>query len=141
MIILDTNLVSEMMRAAPNPAVMHWIDKHTPVDFACSTIALFEIRYGLNLLPASAKRHRLEATLLRIMNSGAFGRILPFGPTTADCAAEIFATRRQMGRPIQISDCLIAGHVLEHGATLATRNVRDFDGVGLSLINPWETAS
>ena len=63
------------------------------------------------------------------------------GPTTADHAADIFARRRQTGRPVAISDCLIASHVLEHGATLATRNIRDFDGVGLSVTNPWEIAS
>jgi toxin FitB len=141
MIILDTNLISELMKPTPDYVVDAWFNALYPIDVAFSTVTLFEIRYGINLLPASAKRQSLEDTLRRIQNEKAFGRILHFGPTTANCAAEIFAQRRKMGRPVPIPDCLIAGHVLEHQAVLATRNVRDFDGVGLSLINPWETAS
>ena len=141
MIILDTNVVSEMMKPHPDPAVTRWFSSLYPADMAFAAITLFEIRYGINLLPTSAKRRGLEEALLRIRNEGAFGRILWFGPATVDHAADIFVRRRRMGRPVEITDCLIAGHVLEHGATLATRNIRDFDGVGLSLINPWEIAS
>ena len=141
MIILDTNVVSEMMKPFPDPVVDGWFTSIYPADLAFSAITLFEIRYGINLLPSLAKRRKLGETLLRIRNEGAFGVILPVGPSTAEYAADIFAKRRQVGRPTAISDCLIAGHVLEHGVTLATRNIRDFDGVGLSLINPWDNAS
>ena len=136
MIILDTNVVSEMMKPIPDPSVGGWFQSLYPVDLAFSAVTLFEIRYGINLLPSSARRRRFDDTFLRIRNEGAFGRVLPFGPATVDFAADVFSARRQMGRPIAISDCLIAGTVLEHGATLATRNIRDFEGVGLSLINP-----
>jgi len=141
MIIFDTNLVSELMKPAPASIVEGWVRALDKADVAVSTITLFEIRYGINLLPKSAKRQRLEMTYREIQYAELFGRLLPFVPPTAECAGEICARRRRMGRPVEIPDCLIAGHVLEHQAVLATRNIRDFDGVGLSLINPWETAS
>ena len=141
MIIFDTNVVSEMMNPTPDPVVNRWFRSLYPADMALATITLFEIRYGINLMLPSVKQRELERALVRIRNEGAFGRILSFEPETAEFSAGTYARRRQMGRPVAFADCLIAGHVLEHKATLATRNVRDFDGVGLSLINPWETAS
>ena len=129
------------MKPAPAAIVGAWVRALDKADVAVSTITLFEIRYGINLLPKSAKRQRLEMTYREIQNARLFGRLLSFGPATAEFAGDVFARRRRMGRPVEIADCLIAGHVLEHAAVLATRNVRDFDGVGLSLINPWEPAS
>ena len=121
--------------------VEEWFKSIELDGIALSSITLFEIRYGLNLMPNSAKRLHLELVFLKIKSAALFGRLLPFGTLTAEFAADVFAKRRRMGRPVAVPDCLIAGHVLEHGATLATRNIRDFDGVGLSLFNPWETAS
>ncbi|GGD03807.1 type II toxin-antitoxin system VapC family toxin [Aureimonas glaciei] len=141
MIILDTNLVSELIKPAPATVVASWFMSLDRTDVALSSVTLFEIRFGLKLLPPSARRQRLELAYREIKDAGLFGPLLPFGPATAEHAADIFVRRRQMGRPVEIPDCLIAGTVLEHGATLATRNVRDFEGVGLSLINPWDTAS
>ena len=141
MIILDTNLVSELIKPAPATTVATWFKRLDPAEIALSSVTLFEFRWGLKLLPHSVKRQKLDLAYLEIRDAGLFGRVLPWGPATAEYAADIFVKRRQMGRPVAVADCLIAGTVLEHGATLATRNIRDFEGVGLSLINPWDTAS
>jgi predicted nucleic acid-binding protein len=141
MIILDTNVVSEMVKPTPAEPVRHWFKSRDVRELALSAITVFEIRHGRNLLPQSARRRLLDYALHRIIDEEAFGQVLPFSLQAAECAADFSARRRRMGRPVEISDCLIAGHVLEHRAVLATRNGRDFDGVGLSLMNPWEIAS
>ena len=130
-----------MTRRRPDQTIALWLRGVKKTNSAVTAVTVFELYYGRNLLPHSERRRALDSFIDGIVEEGAFGRLLSFGPDTAEHAAAFNATRRRMGRPVNISDCLIAGHVLEHGATLATRNIRDFDGVGLSLVNPWEIAS
>lgn len=140
MIVVDTNVVSEMMRAQPDRTVATWFHKLQPADLALSVVTLFELRYGMALLPTSAERRRLE-NLLERFEAGSFGKVLPVDRNAAHRAAEFRSTRRRMGRPVSVPDSLIAGIALGSDASLATRNGRDFLHAGLVLIDPFESQS
>lgn len=138
MILVDTNVVSDMMRSRPDPRVSAWIDGLDPGNLALSAVTIFELRYGLSLLPTSAERRRLE-DLLRRIQAGWFGRVLPLDSAAALLAAEFRVLRRGRGRPVAVSDSLIAGIALGNRAQLATRNIKDFADAGLDLIDPFES--
>ena len=142
MIVVDTNVISACMRAKKNSAVLAWLDRQHPPDLWTTTICLFELRYGIDSLPDGDRfRHYLE-TSWHDIGSRIFGnRILQFDSLAADMAAELAGVRRKTGRHVEIRDTFIAGIVRAHGATLATRNLRDFHDAGIRLVNPWtETA-
>ncbi len=139
MIVIDTNVISACMRARKNSPVLAWLDRQHPQDLWTTTVCLFELRYGIEALPDGDRfRHYLE-TSWHDIGSRIFGnRILDFDSLAADSAAELAGERRQAGRSVEFRDTFIAGIVRAHGATLATRNVRDFDDAGIAIINPWE---
>jgi len=137
MIILDTNVVSEMMRATPNAAAFHWLDQQ-PVDQIYTTVITeAEILIGIALLPAGQRRDELAKDGRLLFDSDLDGRILPFDRAAAALLATIFSARRGQGRPIEFADAQIAAIARSQGATLATRNTRDFADCGIEIVDPW----
>ena len=139
MIVLDTNVVSELMKASPDPSVLAWIDGLPGTTVFVSAITRAEILYGIALVPDGKRRHRLEQAAHTAFETYFRGRILPFDSEAADAFAPLAASRRQAGQPISLPDAQIAAIARSRGAELATRNVPDFKGCGVTVINPWDT--
>lgn len=138
MILLDTNVVSEMMRRVPAAPVTAYLRSRRDADFFLPSLAVAEIRYGIAKLPASHRRSSLQAEFEAVLARGFEGRIVAFDGVCAAGYGQARAARERIGRPVPSMDALIGGMALAHGATLATRNVADFDGYGLALVNPWD---
>jgi predicted nucleic acid-binding protein len=137
MIVLDTNVLSETMRASPARNVAAWMARANPVDLFTTAIAEAEILLGIAMLPESRRKNELQAAALRVMSLFA-SRILPFESRAAQSFAQIVASRRRIGLPINNFDALIAAIAHSHGMALATRNVADFEGIGIEIIDPWK---
>ncbi|WP_419857352.1 type II toxin-antitoxin system VapC family toxin [Candidatus Palauibacter irciniicola] len=137
MFVIDTNVASELMRSEPAAAVAVWIAEHDAQDMYLTAVSEAELLYGVAILPAGKRRNALEAAMTRWLNLGFRERILPFDSAAAQAYAEIAAERRHVGRPIGEADCQIAAISRIRGAALVTRNVRDFEGTGLNVIDPW----
>jgi toxin FitB len=138
-IILDTNVLSELMRSQPAPMVYAWVAAQ-PRNALCTTsINKAEILYGIAALPDDRRRTALAAAAEAMFTDDFAGRVLPFDEKAAVHYAEIVATRRREGRPIEAFDAQIAATARVAGAELATRDVADFAGCGLTLVNPWAT--
>jgi toxin FitB len=138
MIILDTNVLSALMRNPPDAAVVAWLDLQAAESIWITSITLFETRLGLALLPKSRRRQALEAAFARTLSEDLENRVLDFDSAAAAEAASLAAIRQKAGRPVDVRDTLIAGIALARRATLATRNVRHFQGLKLPLLNPWK---
>lgn len=138
MFILDTNVVSELMRPAPDQAVVAWVSARPLPILYTTSVTQAEILLGLRLLPAGQRRARLESAAEQMFEEDFAGRILPFDQRAAGHFARIAADRRQQGSPISQFDAQIAAIAATAGAALATANVRDFSGCGLRLVNPWQ---
>lgn len=137
MVILDTNVVSELLRATPAPAVAAWVAGLDGSDTYLTAISEAELRYGVAIM-ASGKRSSLLAKAVDGMLREDFrGRILPFDSAAADQYARIGAARKAAGRPISQFDCQIAAVARAHGAAIATRNTDDFADCGVEVIDPW----
>jgi hypothetical protein len=137
MIVLDTNVVSALMRAPPDQIVVAWLDTY-PLDMLCVTaVNVFEIRSGLEMLAEGRKRRQLEAAFVRLQDEKLGGRVLPFDRRAAEAAAAFLARGRAAGRPVEFRDAQIAGIIATSSSTLATRNVRDFQDFAIELVNPW----
>jgi hypothetical protein len=137
MIVLDTNVVSALMQAAPDRTVIAWLDRY-PLDAVCLTsVNVFEIRSGLEILAEGRRRRELEAAFARLQDEKLQGRVLPFDGNSAEAAAAFWARRRSVGRPVEFRDAQIAGIVASNGATLATCNVKDFRDFAIELVDPW----
>ena len=137
MIIIDTNVVSELMRAIPDPAVLTWFASHAANSLFLTAISEAELRTGAAILPAGQRRDRLIGAIDAMIEQDFAGRILPFDSSAARSYAEIAAARRVAGKPIMDADCQIAAISRACGAAIATRNVKDFEGCGIDVINPW----
>lgn len=138
MILLDTNVVSETMRDAPAPAAIAWYNAQDALDLFIPSISIAEIAVGIARLAQGARRDRLDRALAGITEDLYFGRIVAFDLRAAQAYGDIAARRRGAGRPMPVMDCLIAATALSHGATLATRNVRDFEGLDIALVDPFD---
>jgi predicted nucleic acid-binding protein len=136
-IILDTNVVSEVMLAVPEQAVLAWLDDQPAQSVWTTAITVFEIRHGLTILPPGRRRRALEEAFTGILQEDLDGRILGLDADAAHVAGTIAADLRRAGRTIEIRDALIAGIAFARKAVVATRNVKDFNGTGVSLVNPW----
>jgi predicted nucleic acid-binding protein len=137
MIVLDTNVISEVFNPVPSAKVMDWFQQQADGDMYTTAITRGELLFGVHVLPQGRRRDTLLAGLLRIFQTRFPERVLPYDEAAADAHAEIAAQRRAQGRPSSQSDLMIAGIVRAHGATLATRNVRDFENCGIALADPW----
>ena len=137
MIILDTNVVSELMRPGPAPAVLGSLSQYSAEELYSSSITLAEILYGIELLPAGKRKADLLAGSERLFKVVLGGRILPFDESAAQAFSHVAAGRRGAGSPISELDAQIAAIASVHGATLATRNTSDFEGCGIRVVNPW----
>jgi predicted nucleic acid-binding protein len=138
MIVLDTNVLSETLRAQPAGAVRQWMAAQPPTRLFTTTVCEAEIRYGVALMPAGRRRAALERAVSAIFEEDFSGRILPFDSAAARAFAGIAAKRRASGRPIGEFDAQIAAISLSRGAGIATRNVDDFAGCGIDVISPWQ---
>jgi len=138
MIVVDTNVLSDLLRSAPESAVLDWFDAQPAANLYTTSVTQAEMLYGARLLPAS-KRHKQLVQGLEIMFDVDFsGRVLGFDAAAAPEYADVVANRRQCGRPISQFDAQIAAIARLHGADLATRNTRDFESCGIDLIDPWQ---
>jgi hypothetical protein len=137
MVVLDTSVVSEMMSDSPHPRVLVWMDRLPARELFVTALTEAEVRTGIAMLPEGARRRDLAAAAERTFGSLFAGRILPFDSTATRAYAEIAAFRRAAGRPISQADCQIAAISRSRGMAVATRNVRDFSGTGVELIDPW----
>ena len=139
MIILDTNVLSALMRTVPEARVVTWLDRQPAESVWITSITLFEARLGLALLPSGRRRQTLEAAFARLLEEDLENRVLDFDSAAATEAASLAAARQKNGRPVDMRDTQIAGIVLARHATLATRNVRHFGDLEISIVDPWAT--
>ena len=137
MIVLDTNVVSELMRRSPDPTVEAWAEGYALEDLFFSAVGEAELRYGAAIMPAGQRRVTLVADIEAMLRASFESRILPFDSAAARAYAEIAAARRAAGRPISHADNQIAAIAYSRGMAVATRNIRDFEDMGIALINPW----
>lgn len=137
MILLDTNVISELMRIEPAQIVLDWFGNHDAGDLSISAITEAELRTGVAILPEGQHRDRLQLAIDAMIDQDFQGRVLPFDSLAAKAYAEIAAQRRATGRPIAEADCQIAAIARATDAPIATRNVKDFNGCGIRVINPW----
>jgi hypothetical protein len=138
MILLDTNVLSELMRPAPSPAVETWLSRQPVAATFISAITEAELRYGLALLPEGRRRQDLVAQAEAMLAQDFAGRILPFDSAAASAYARIAASRRHAGRPISQADAQIAAIAVSRGASVATRDVAAFVDCGIDVVDPWK---
>lgn len=137
MTLLDTNVLSALMQTRPDPVVIAWLDSQPSESIWTTAITVFEIRFGLELLPAGRRRKALEAAFDAMLRDDLNGRVAAFDPAAAEEAAKLGARRQRAGRPVDLRDTQIAGIALARRAALATRNVRHFDGLTVAVVSPW----
>lgn len=135
--LLDTNVVSEMTRSRPNPSVVDFLDQTSELWLA--SLVVHELEFGLRMMPAGRRRERLRMDVSRFLENYA-DRILPVNENGAVWAARLRANAVISGRPPDLIDMLIAGTAKANGLTIATRNVRDFEGLGVEVVNPWDSS-
>lgn len=138
MIILDTNVLSALMRKEPDAAVVAWLDDQPAESVWITSITLFETRFGLDLLPKGKRRQALEAAFALLLEEDLQNRVLDFDSAAATEAAHLAALRQRAGRPVDMRDTQIAGIALARRAQLATANVRHFADLDIPVIDPWK---
>lgn len=137
MVIIDTNVVSELMRPAPEPAVLAWFSRQDSADLYLTAVSEAELRAGAAVLPAGRRRDRLAAEIDAVVREDFAGRVLPFDSPAARAYAAIAASRRSVGRPILEADCQIAAIARARDAAVATHDVAGFEHCGIPVIDPW----
>ena len=138
MIVIDTNVLSALMREVPERPVVEWLDRRAAESIWITSITLFEARLGLALLPKGKRRKALESAFDRLLVEDLEGRVLDFDQPAAEAAAQLAAERQREGQSIDMRDTQIAGIVIARRAELATRNVRHFSDLNVEVINPWD---
>jgi hypothetical protein len=137
MIILDTNVLSETLRPVPEPSVLEWLANQPRASLFTTTVTRGEILYGIQLLSDGKRRRGLWDAAKKIFDEDFADQVLSFDSDSADMYAEISASRRTAGKPISQFDAMIVAMARSRGASLATRNVTDFEDCGVDVINPW----
>lgn len=138
MIVLDTNIISELARRVPDPGVLSWLDSLEVSEVATTAVTAAELRYGVARLPDGHRKRELTVVIRGILTEDFHGRVLPFDERASVRHAEIVTGRERIGRPIGVADAQIAAICRDSGTTLATRNITDFEETGIELINPWK---
>lgn len=138
MIILDTNVLSELLRPTPDTHVVTWLASQPRAALFTTSVTRGEILYGIRLLPEGKRRETLWEAVSGIFNQDMAGQVLSFDSDAADAYAEIAADRKNQGKPISQFDAMIAAVARSRGASLATRNIKDFVDCGVDLIDPWK---
>jgi len=136
-IVLDTNVISELMRAEPHPRVLAWVATQPRASLYTTRINQAEVLYGIAALPEGRRRGALASAAAAVFDEDLAGRILAFGAAAAPHYADVVVARRRTGRPIEGFDALIAATALAAGASIATRDTTGFADCGLTLIDPW----
>jgi toxin FitB len=137
-IILDTNVISELTRPFPRHGVIAWLDSQPAGETAITAITAAELRYGVRRMPDGRRKTELSEAVNALIDTDFRDRVEPFDVLAADQYADIVATRERAGQPISISDAQIAAICRVMNAALATRNTSDFTGTGVNLISPWK---
>lgn len=137
MIVLDTNVLSEVLRPIPEPSVLEWLANQPRASLFTTTMTRGEILYGIRLLSDGRRRRGPWDAAKKIFDEDFAGHVLSFDSEAADMYAEISASRRAAGKPISQFDAMIVAMARSRGASLATRNVKDFNDCGIDIINPW----
>lgn len=137
MIILDTNVLSALMRRQPEAAVIRWLDRQPADAVWLTAITVFEIRFGLALLPSGRKRQTLESVFARMLAEDLSHRVFDLDVPAAEAAAALAGSRQRNGRPVDLRDTLIAGIAQIRRATIATRNTRHFADLDVPVVDPW----
>ena len=140
MIILDTNVLGALMHTIPNATVVSWLNRQPAESIWITSITLFETRFGLALLPSGRRRQALESAFDHLLKEDLENRILDFDSAAATAAASLAAARQKSGRSVDLRDTQIAGIALVRRASLATRNVRHFSDLKISIVDPWAAA-
>ncbi len=138
MIVLDTNVVSELMRPQPAPSVLAWVNAQPADQLWLCSLVVAELLYGLGRLPDCDRKRQLANAVEAMVFDDFAGRTLPFDLEAAAAYAQLVVQREKAGQTIAMADAQIGAVCAVHGAQLATRNTRDFTGLGLNLINPWD---
>jgi predicted nucleic acid-binding protein len=137
LIVLDTNVVSELMRAQPDAAVLRWMDAQSPTSLWLNSVVVSELLYGVAKLPKGKRKEQLILAVAAMVDEDFAGRVLSFDVDAAAEYASLVVMRENTGLSVSMADAQIAAICLSQGATLATRNTKHFEGLGLTLINPW----
>ncbi|KXW57870.1 toxin FitB [Ferrovum myxofaciens] len=137
MIILDTNVISALMQQQPDPLVVAWLNDQPAESIWISSITVFEARYGIALLASGQRKEMLQERFDQLVQEDLENRVLQFDANAARRAALLAAQRKERGRPVDMRDTFIAGISLARRATLATRNLRHFDDLPITVVNPW----
>jgi predicted nucleic acid-binding protein len=138
MIILDTNVLSALMQVDPDAVVIDWLDRQPAESIWITSITLFEARLGIALLARGRRQRALAASLDQLLTEDLGNRVLDFDTAAAVEAAAVAATRQKTGHPVDLRDTQIGGIALARRASIATRNVRHFADLKLSVVNPWQ---
>jgi predicted nucleic acid-binding protein len=136
-IILDTNVISEPLKPSPDPAVIRWLDRQSPATLYVTTISQAELLAGVSALPAGRRRTELRKVIDKELSFLFEDRVLPFGERSAEAYAQVVPAANAAGNPIDFADAAIGAIAIEHNYILATRNVADFKGTSIKLLNPW----
>lgn len=139
MIVLDTNVLSALMRTRPEPPVVQWLDRQPADSVWLTSVTVFEARFGLALLPKGRRRTALERAFEHVITEDLAGRVLTLDEAAASTAAQIAADRQRAGRTVDLRDTLIAGIAQARRATIATRNLRHFEGLDVPVVDPWNS--
>ena len=140
MIVLDTNVLSALMRAEPDRSVVRWLDLLAAESIWTTSISVFEVQFSLEVLPAGERKTALCNAFDQVINEDLRGRVLDFDARAATVAGEIAAKLCSLGRSVDMRDAQIAGIIATRRATLATRNVHHFVGAGIPVVDPWNSA-
>lgn len=138
MLILDTNVLSALMRTTPEAPVVRWLDQQAPETLWTTSITVFELEFGLAMLPAGRRKTALQQAFAALIDTDLGRRVLDFDSAAASQAAKLAAQRQQAGRPVDMRDTQIAGIALARRAGIVTRNVRHFEDLTVAVHNPWD---
>jgi predicted nucleic acid-binding protein len=139
-ILLDTNVLSELVRPEPDQGVLDWLDALDAGQVATSAVTVAELLYGVARLPEGRRKQQLDAAIRELIDLDLAGRVHPFDKPAAEHYAQLVDGRERAGKPISAADAQIAAICRTLGATLATRNTSDFEGTGVKLLDPWQLA-